>query len=141
MAELDMTVEERDAFLAEVHVGVLAIARSDKGPLAVPIWYQYEDGLIVLGMSRTSLKATLLRRAGRATLTVQLETAPYKYVSVEGPVSFSDDVRDVLGVATRYLGPDVGRAYAANNPPNEDSVVVRLTPAHWITADFGKVMG
>ena len=44
MADTDMTTDEREAFLADLHVGILSIARDDKGPLALPIWYWYEDG-------------------------------------------------------------------------------------------------
>lgn len=138
MADLTMTDDDRDAFLAAVRVGILAIARRDEGPLAVPIWYRYEDGEIVLLMSRTSLKAKLLRAAGRATFTVQREAPPYAYVSAEGAVAFSDEVPDVLAVATRYLGPDAGRSYAAANPSTAASVVVRPTPERWNTADFGR---
>ncbi|HAS08990.1 MAG TPA: pyridoxamine 5'-phosphate oxidase, partial [Acidimicrobiaceae bacterium] len=39
-----MTVEEREQFLADVHVGVLAVERPDGPPLAVPVWYDYRPG-------------------------------------------------------------------------------------------------
>ena len=76
MAQGSMTVQEREAFLADVHVGILAINRGERGPLALPIWYQYRDGVVEIGMGGDSLKAQLLRAAGRATLTAQTETAP-----------------------------------------------------------------
>jgi len=141
MAAMEMTVEERGAFLADVHVGILSIARSGKGPLALPIWYQYEDGDVVIGMGGSSLKAKLLRRAGRATMTVQTETPPYKYVMVEGPVVVLHEQRDDLAMASRYLGPALGKWYAENNPSTNESVIVRLKPEHWLTCDFGKGMG
>jgi len=136
-----MTTEERDAFLADVHVGILAIARNDKGPLALPIWYQYEDGEVIMGMDGGSLKATLLRAAGRATLTIQTETAPYKYVSVEGPVEVRSEQRDDVAMASRYLGPELGAWYAENSPSTAASVVARLTPERWVTCDFNKALG
>src|SRR4051794_28949567 len=138
---MDMTEAERDAFMADVHVGILAIARQDKGPLALPIWYQYEDGAVVIGMGGKSLKAKLLRAAGRATMTVQTEAPPYKYVSVEGPVEILQEQRDDFEMASRYLGPEMGRWYADNNPSTSESVIARLTPERWITCDFGKAMG
>ncbi len=141
MAEGFMTKAEREAFLAEVHVGVLAIEQPGFGPLALPIWYLVEDGDIVVGMSGTSKKAELLRGAGRATLTVQTEEPPYKYASVEGPVVIEDHQRDDFEMASRYLGPELGRWYADNNASTEESVVVRLTPERWLTKDFGKLLG
>jgi nitroimidazol reductase NimA-like FMN-containing flavoprotein (pyridoxamine 5'-phosphate oxidase superfamily) len=140
MAVGSMTVAEREAFLADVHVGILAIDEPGRGPLALPVWYQVEDGKIIMGMSGTSLKARLLRAAGRATLTVQTEAPPYLYASVEGPVVVEATQRDDLSMATRYLGPELGQWYADNNPSTEESVLVTITPEHWRTMDFGKVM-
>ncbi len=135
-----MTVEEREAFLAGVHIGILSVDRPGRGPLALPIWYRYADGIVEIGMSGTSLKAQLLRAAGRATLTAQTETAPYQYVSVEGPVEVLAEQRDDIEMATRYLGPELGRWYADNNPSTPDSVIVRLHCESWTTMDFGKLM-
>ena len=141
MAEGSMTRAEREAFLADVHVGVLAIEDPGRGPLALPIWYQVEDGDVLIGMSGDSKKAALLRAAGRATLTVQTEEPPYRYASVEGPVVIEARQRDDFEMASRYLGPELGRWYADNNASTEDSVVVRLTPERWLTKDFAKLMG
>ena len=44
MSEIGMTRAEREAFLAEVHVAVVAIAEEGRAPLAVPVWYAYEPG-------------------------------------------------------------------------------------------------
>src|ERR671934_1894495 len=84
---LTMTKEEREAFLADVHVAIISVAEDGHGPLVVPIWYSYEPGgevRIVTGPA--SRKGKLLERAGRFSLCVQTETLPYKYVSVEGPI-------------------------------------------------------
>jgi len=140
MAAGSMTPAERDAFLTDVHVGILAIDEPGRGPLAMPIWYLYENGDVLIGMDGDSLKARLLHAAGRATLTVQTETAPYRYVSVEGPVIVEATQRDDFEMASRYLGPELGRWYADNNPSTPQSVLARLTPEHWRTMDFAKVM-
>jgi PPOX class probable F420-dependent enzyme len=140
MAEGSMSRAEREAFLADVHVGVLAIDQPGRGPLALPIWYLVEDGDVIIGMGGQSRKAELLRAAGRATLTVQTEEPPYRYASVEGPVAIEARQRDDYEMASRYLGPELGRWYAENNASTDESVVVRLTPEHWLTKDFGKLM-
>ncbi len=103
-----MTRAEREAFLAEVHVGVLSVDEPGRGPLAVPIWYWYRPGgdiHTVTGVD--SRKGRLLRQATRATLVVQTETAPYKYASVQGPLSLGtpDYDRDVRQVAYRSSAP------------------------------------
>ena len=111
---LTMTKEEREAFLADVHVAVISIAEDGHGPLVVPIWYSYEPGgevRIVTG--RASRKGKLLERAGRFSLCVQTDTLP-KYVSVEGPivaVEAADRERDRRPLARRYLGTELGDRY------------------------------
>lgn len=136
-----MTESEREAFLAGVHVGILAIEHPGHGPLALPIWYWWEGGQVHVSMDGSSLKARLLRAAGRATLTVQDENPPYKYVSVEGSVTVESSHGGGLALATRYLGPELGQWYADNNPPGDDTVVMSLTPERWRTVDYGKAMG
>jgi len=138
MADTDMTADEREAFLADLHVGILSIQRDGKGPLALPIWYRYEDGVVMIWMNGDSVKAKLLRRHGRASMTVQDESPPYRYVMVEGPVTVDRSDRDILPVAVRYLGEEMGRGYAAHNPSSESSAIARLTPERWLTTDYGK---
>lgn len=42
---MPLTLDERQAFLAEPHIGALSVsAGPERGPLTVPIWYQYEPG-------------------------------------------------------------------------------------------------
>ena len=134
-----MTRAEREAFVAGLHVGVLAVDEPGRGPHALPVWYLYEDGEILVGIDGPSRKAALLRAAGRATLTVQTETAPYQYVSVEGPVALAPATHDELAMAARYLGDELGAWYVENNPRTADSLTVRLRPEHWRTFDFAKL--
>lgn len=117
-------------------MGILAVAEPDRGPLALPVWYEYQGEVVEFGMDGMSRKAELIRAAGRATLTVQDETPPYRYVSVEGPVEVVPKDRDVLAVATRYLGDELGAWYAKANPATASTVVFRLSPDHWRTQDF-----
>ncbi|MFI5217680.1 MAG: pyridoxamine 5'-phosphate oxidase family protein, partial [Candidatus Limnocylindria bacterium] len=85
---LKMSQPEREAFLADVHVGVISIAEPGRGPLSAPIWYGYQPGgELWIVTERDSRKGRLLQRAGRFSLCAQSEQPPYKYVSVEGPVT------------------------------------------------------
>jgi len=142
---LSMTKQEREAFLADVHVGIIAIADEARAPLAVPIWYGYDPGgevRIVTG--KTSRKGRLLARAGRFSLCAQTETRPYKYVSVEGPIlsiAPADLERDLGPIALRYLGAQLAARYMADvrdAPEYADNVLVRMRPERWLTVDYAK---
>jgi PPOX class probable F420-dependent enzyme len=143
-----MTREQREAFLAGVHVGVISIPDGANGPLAAPIWYGYEPGKevwVITGAS--SRKGKLLRRGARVSLVAQNEAAPYQYVSVEGPVTEVEPVKDreVLRVlARRYLGKEGGDAYVAATAQEyerEPNLLVHIRPERWLTVDYGKVWG
>ena len=83
-----MNDDERDTFLQERRVGTLAIGRVGKAPLLAPIWYRYAPGSTVdICMGSTSAKARRLRAEGRASMSVMDEGNPYRYVTVEGPVT------------------------------------------------------
>jgi PPOX class probable F420-dependent enzyme len=140
---VNMSHAEREAFLADVHVGVLTVvAGEDRGPLATPVWYGYSPGgLLSVLTDRTSRKARAIAAAGRFSLCAQDEAPPYKYVTVEGPaVIESAELTERIAIARRYLGPEGGDAYIAANP-DIDNVVIRMTPEHWQSADFGKADG
>jgi PPOX class probable F420-dependent enzyme len=132
-----MTQQEKEQFLTGVHVGVLAIPAGDSGPLTAPVWYDYRPGgplWFITG--RDSRKGRLLAPGTRISLCAQTETAPYQYVSVEGPVTAIEPVTDeLLPMAVRYLGEEAGRAYAQHSA-EENSVVVRLEPQRWLAVDY-----
>lgn len=139
-----MTKVARERFLSDLHVGVLSVAAAGDagGTLAVPIWYGYspERGVWVL-TSQVSAKGIALEAAGRYALAVQDEQTPYRYVSVEGPVT---DVRsvdlegDLLPMAVRYLGDELGTRYAeqwAEGDPGSDRMYT-MRPQRWASADM-----
>lgn len=140
---LTMTIQERERFLSDPHVGIISIPEDGRGPLTVPVWYAYVPGgelRVVTG--RTSRKGRLLERAGRFSLCVHTDVTPYRYVSVEGPVvaiEAADVDRDLRSLARRYLGVEAGDAYiVATRDDHLDNVLVRMRPERWLTADYGK---
>jgi uncharacterized protein len=140
MSQLSMSKQEREEFLAALHVGVLAVDRPDGPPLVVPIWYRYAAGGVVeFNTEGSSEKVQLLKQSGHASLCAQREELPYAYVTVDGPVEVeSTDQATRVDIATRYLGSPAGAQYVDTYPDGDD-VVVRLHPTRWRTMDFSKL--
>ncbi len=142
---LAMNVEEREAFLADVRVGVLAVmAGGEQAPLTIPVWYDYRPGgdLTVI-TRRHSQKAKLIQEAGRFSLCTQDETVPYRYVSVEGHIAAIETVEreEYVEMAARYLGAEVAELYLASSESDEDeSIAIRMRPQRWRTADYAKMV-
>ncbi len=138
-----MTHAEREAFLADLHVGVLAINEEGMAPSAAPIWYLYEPGGdIEFSMSASSQKANLLNVGSRATLVVQRETRPPAYVSVEGLVTSIGEPSTpefLEQLYRRYLDDaEVERRIAARGDAEIESVILRVRPERWRTTDYSK---
>ena len=66
---------ERDAFLAEPHVAVLAIPRGARPPHITPVWYHQQPGGNVTFFTgtqgRKSRKADLIEESGVVSLCIQ----------------------------------------------------------------------
>jgi nitroimidazol reductase NimA-like FMN-containing flavoprotein (pyridoxamine 5'-phosphate oxidase superfamily) len=131
--------EEREAFLAEAHVGVLAVAAGDGAPpLLSPIWYSYEPGgLVTVLTGRRSEKAVLMRAAGQVSMCVQSEEPPYSFVTVEGPLVEVDgpvDADERRALAHRYLGEADGDMYVTVVDAEAAGIAVyRFATRRWRT--------
>ncbi len=140
-----MTKEEREAFLLEAHIGVLSIPEPGKGPLTSPVWYDYApSGMIWFLTQKTARKGQLLSVGNRISFLVQTTTPPYKYVSIEGPVSHigpSDRLKDLQPMAQRYLGEQGGKDYAAalaKRYAQGNAIKIEIRPERWLTVDYKK---
>lgn len=108
-----MTESEIEDYLTEPHVAVLSTNRRARGPVAVPLWYEFTDGRFWLITARESLHGRLIQQTGRATLTFHSEDygdlyTVERYVMAEGPIAFTDD--DIVSAIQRirgryYVGP------------------------------------
>ena len=142
MADNRLSVRDRELFLAEPHIAALSVsAGMDRGPVTVPMWYQYEPGGEVWILTESaSLKAHLIGAAGRFSLIVDRMTPTIRYVSVEGPVTRTIPATDELlrEITERYLPPDQVPAYLARAEAEfGPQVVIYLRPERWLTSDLG----
>lgn len=137
---MGMPTDEAQSFLAEPHVAVIAVDEPGGPPLAVPVWYGYTPGDDLWLLTGTgSVKARLLRSAGRCTLTVDTVSPRTRYVSVGCDVTAerpgTEDDRRVI--AERYLSGEQLQSYlafAAQSIGSEAVFVLRAT--RWRSADL-----
>jgi hypothetical protein len=135
-------VRDRELFLAEPHIAALSVSDGpDRGPLTLPIWYQYQPGGEAWVLTEAkSRKARLIKAAGRFSLMVERRVPTNRYVSVEGPVTRMVPETDELlrEITERYLAPELVPAYLefARRELGEQ-VVIYLRPERWLSADMG----
>jgi hypothetical protein len=142
MVDNRLSVRDRELFLAEPHIAALSVSAGlGRGPLTVPMWYQYEPGGEAWILTESaSLKARLIGAEGRFTLMVERVTPTIRYVSVEGPVTRTIPETDdlVWEMASRYLPPDKAEAYVAMAKADfGEQVAIYLRPERWLSSDLG----
>ena len=142
MTNSSLSVRDRESFLAEPHVAALSVsAGPGRGPLTLPIWYQYTPGGEAWVLTEAgSMKVRLIEATGRFSLMVDRVMPTTRYVSVEGPVTRTiPETEELLREITeRYLPPDKVQAYLDFAKTDlTEQVVIYMRPERWLTADFG----
>jgi hypothetical protein len=137
-----LSVRDRESLLAEPHVAALSVADGpERGPLTLPIWYQYRPGGEAWVLTEAgSRKARLIAAAGRFTLMVDRIRPTVRYVSVEGPVTRTVPGTDELlrEITERYLPSDQVQAYLDfARAELGEQIAIHLRPERWLTADLG----
>ncbi|MET7364134.1 pyridoxamine 5'-phosphate oxidase family protein [Streptomyces sp. NPDC005562] len=141
---MPLSVEEREQFLAEPHIGALAVTAGEgRAPLTLPIWYQYAPGGELWVMTaRDSKKGKLIAEAGRFSLMVDRLEPTVRYVSVEGPVVRTEEatIEQLREMTARYLPADKVEPYVEGAwKAHGDEVVFTLRPERWYSSDLGAV--
>jgi PPOX class probable F420-dependent enzyme len=116
-------------------LAVLATYRRDGTVLLSPVWHEWRDGGFHVVTASNDVKAAHLRRDPRASIVVCEHTPPYRGVEVRGHARLvTEGVRDaVTRIASRYLGPQAGTAYAESGG---DDLIIRLEPGDLRAWDF-----
>jgi len=121
--------KERDAFLAESNVAVLATVDARGRAHAAPIWYLYDDGVFVMSTGRGSQKHRNIEANPEVTLVVDRRTLPYYAVMARGAVEIGSPLSgdDRLRIVRRYLNEGQTRRYL-ERMAGQDSISLRLKP-------------
>ncbi len=116
-------------------LAVLATYRRDGEALLSPVWHEWRDGGFQVVTSTGDVKARHLRRDPRVSIVVCEQTPPYRGVEIRGAARLitAGAGEAVRRIASRYLGPELGAAYAEQAP---DDVIIRVEPGVLRAWDF-----
>jgi hypothetical protein len=134
-----MTEEQARAFLAHgTRTGKLATVRADGRPHVAPIWFVLDGEDLVFMTGAGTLKGKAVQRDPRVSLVVDLEAPPYAFAMVEGTVTVSTDLDEMLplsiAIAERYVDPAEAEAFGRRNAV-EGELLVRLHPDKIVAID------
>ena len=128
----EMSVAQRDAFLGQARIGVLAMLGAQGAPIAIPIWYEWDGERARIFTHHRSPKIARLRRDGRVCLTVAEPVGvPEAWVAVEGTATIEEGTGFALAerLAPRYYDPERATQALADWGRNaHDWVTIVITP-------------
>ncbi len=110
-------------------VAALATTLQDGTPQVTPIWFNYEDGYILINSARGRLKDRAIRQRPYVAMSIVDPDNPYRYLAIRGPVVeiTENGARDHIDLlAYRYKG---AKRYTSGNP-NEVRVKYKIAPEH-----------
>jgi PPOX class probable F420-dependent enzyme len=95
-------------------VAVLATYRRDGTVLLSPVWHEWRDQGFDVVTGTHNVRAAHLRRDPSASLVVCDDAPPYRGIEVRAIAQLrTTGVEEVVKrIASRYLGPEAGAAYA-----------------------------
>jgi len=125
-----MSGDELDRFLrAGTRTGKLATMRADGRPHVAPIWFILDGDDLVFMTGADTLKGKAMARDPRVALCVDDEQPPFSFVTIEGTVSLSTDLDEMLpwsiAIARRPCSDELAERYGQRNAV-EGELLVRL---------------
>ena len=137
-----MTQQQLDAFLDEVHVGIIVTIGRDGMPNPQPIWYLHRGGAFYISTERSSVKGKNIARDPRISICIQQETIPYKSVTVWGTASVSAHDKQVSrDITVRNLGERGADAYLGDGEGTPESILITLRPDRTYSQDYTSDFG
>jgi PPOX class probable F420-dependent enzyme len=126
-----MIGEELDRFLsAGTRTGKLATTRADGSPHVAPIWFILDGDDLVFMTGADTVKGKAIQRDPRVAISVDDEQPPFAFAIIEGTVTISRDLDEMLplsiAIARRYMGEDAAEQFGRRNAV-EGELLLRLT--------------
>ena len=90
---------EQEAFLREHRFCVVSTLRKDGGPQSTPVYYLYEDGKLLISVTKTRKKTHNVLRDSRVSVVVLAEAFPFDYVQIMGTAAISEE--DLVATSRR----------------------------------------
>ena len=144
--EIQLSAQERDAFLSGPHKAALATIDKDGFPHVVAMGYRYKDGIIYMTSYGKAQKVLNVRRNPKVGVMVETGKlySEYRGVMIRGRCEVIEDpqvVRETMGIVGRSETAQAAAipSGAASSAPKR--VVLKITPEKIATWDHTKLGG
>ena len=123
---------EQEALIKEQALGILATVKKDGSPQLTPVYYAYEEGQILISITKTRAKYHNIKRNPQVTMcVVKPEGRPYVTVSGRAEIEEHDIVDGTAKVFKRFSDRPLPENFE-ENLREQQRVLVKITPDRFI---------
>lgn len=123
---------EQETLIDEQPLGILATAKKDGSPQVTPIYYAYEDGQVLISITKTRAKyANIMRTPQVSMCIVKPEGRPYTTMYGRAEIEEQDIVAGTAKIFARFSD----RPLPANFEEGlreQQRVLVKITPERFV---------
>ncbi len=133
-----LTVDELGDLLTRPLLAVLGTHYADGTTLLSPVWHEWRDGGFTVVVFDNDAKARHIKRDPRVSVVVADHQLPCAGIEVRADaqiVPTEQDLAPLRRMATRYIGPERGKAYIDSFDP-ATQLTLRILPGVMRTWDF-----
>lgn len=135
-----LTKEEIDNFIEKGKIARICSINKDGTIHAVPVWYNYDNGRIIIGTPKASRRAGNIRRNNNVTVLIDEVGPPTRAVIIYGKASFDEKNMDEAthSIFRRYMSEEEAKGYWKGLSELTEWILVIIEPVHIASFDYSK---
>ena len=133
-----LTENEIEEFIKSAKVARICTHNTDGTIHAVPVWYYYDNGKILIGAPKTSRRVRNLRRNNIMTLLIDEFGPPTRGVIIYGKASIDEEILEetAISIFKRYMPQEKAKGYYKGLAEISEWVKITVTPDHIASFDY-----
>jgi len=127
--------------LSEPNLARLAYVGANGRPHVVPIWFDHQEGDIIMVTGPKAAKLRGLEANPAVAITIDSSQPPYNVLLIDGDAALEPVegmAPEYRPIVERYLGPAADAYLGQLLPRVKRQVRIRVTPRSWRVFDFVK---
>lgn len=135
-----LTEKEIDDFLNSAKIARICTHNKDGTIHAVPVWFNYDNGEIIIGTPKASRRARNLKDDNNVTILIDEVGPPTRGVIIYGKAQMDDKDMDqaARSIFSRYMSQEEARGYWKGLSELTEWTKVIVKPIHIASFDYSK---
>ena len=124
--------------LSEPIISFITTLNEDGSPHTSPVWHMMRDGIVLVAIGSSTVKAVNITKDPRVSLVVAADRSPQPWVQVNGKgfLSRPNDIDEsVVDLAYHYMDPDKAAECIEEILEEVDFVLVQIYPTRVLGFD------